>query len=178
MATYVALLRGVNVGSHNRIAMADVRAAVSVAGYGDVTTLVQSGNVVFTGTGRAAAVGAAIESALRKAMKLDVDVIVRTSRELIAVADAHPFFASHIDPRFLHVGFLKQEPAAAAVRALSGVDFGADRFVVQDAELYIHYSDGQGRPKMTPAFFERALAVPMTVRNWNIVTKLAEMARG
>jgi uncharacterized protein (DUF1697 family) len=178
MATFVALLRGVNVGSHNRIAMADVRAAVGAAGYENVTTLVQSGNVVLTGRGKSAsAVGATIEAALRNAMNLDVDVMVRTSRDLATIAAAHPFIAPRIDPKFLHVGFLKAKPAAGAVRTLGAADFGPDRFALRGTELYLHYGSGQGRSKMTAAFFERTLGIPMTMRNWNVVTKLDAMAR-
>jgi uncharacterized protein (DUF1697 family) len=177
MARFVALLRGVNVGSHNRIAMADVRAAVSAAGYTDVATLVQSGNVVLSASGSAASVGSAVEAALRKRMDLDIDVIVRTSGEMSKIATTHPFGAPRVEGKFLHVAFLKQKPAAAAARALAATDFGTDRFEVRGTELYLHYAQGQGRSKMTTAFFERALAVPMTVRNWNVVTKLAEMVR-
>jgi len=174
----VALLRGVNVGTHHRVAMADVRAAVAAAGIPAVTTYLQSGNLVFPATaGTPAALETSIHDALRDALGIDIAVVVRTARRLTAITRGNPLYDPAIDPAMLHVGFLARPPAASAVRALANADFSPDRFVIAGTEVYLHYPSGSGRSKMTGAFFEHALGVPATARNWNVVTKLAELAR-
>jgi uncharacterized protein (DUF1697 family) len=177
VAVFVALLRGINVGKHRRVAMADVRAALAEAGYSDVKTHLQSGNVVLeTRERRSEIVEQSIEKTLRTELNLAIDVIVRTARELAKITKSNPFLGRDTDPATLHVGFLKSRPTAAAARALAGADFGRDEFVLRAAELYLRYPDGYGRSKMTAAFFERTLRTPITVRNWRVVTKLAELA--
>lgn len=174
---FVALLRGINVGKHRRVAMADVRAALAEAGYADVTTHLQSGNVVLdTRERRPDAVERSIEKALRRGLDLEIDVVVRSASALAKVAAANPFLDRGADPATLHVAFLKSKPAAAGARALREADFGRDEFVLRGAELYLRYPEGLGRSKMTPAFFERTLRTPATVRNWNVVNKLVELA--
>lgn len=174
----MALLRGVNVGKSRRVAMADLRAALAEAGYGEVTTHLQSGNVVLSSGERSAdAVARALEDVLREELDLDIDVIVRTGAQLEKVLGTNPLLGRGVDTKTLHVGFLKSKPKAAAARALGSADFGRDEFALAGRELYLRYPDGQGRSKMSGAFFERALATPMTIRNWAVVTKLAQLAR-
>ena len=176
MATVVALLRGINVGGHNRVTMADVRHALDAAGHGDVTTYLQSGNVIVNARARSAsAMGAALEQTLHQTLGLDIDVIVRSESELTKIARQHPLLDPKIDPAYLHVAFLKQRPSAAAVRALSGVEFGRDEFLLRGSEIYLRYPDGSGRSKMSAAFFEKKLGTPATARNWKVVTALAEL---
>jgi uncharacterized protein (DUF1697 family) len=177
VAVLVALLRGINVGKHRRVAMADLRAVLGEAGYTDVKTHLQSGNVLLgTRERRSQVVEQSIEKTLKAELDLEIDVIVRTASELAKVSKNNPFLVSGSDPATLHVAFLKSRPTAAAARALTGADFGRDEFLLRAAELYLRFPDGYGRSKMTAAFFERALRVPITVRNWNVVTKLAELA--
>ena len=177
VAVFVALLRGVNVGKHRRVAMSDVRAVLTDAGYADVATHLQSGNVVLGARERRSkSVQRSIEEALRTGLGLEIDVVVRTAGELAKVTSNNPLLRRGVDPATLHVAFLKSRPAAAAARSLSEADFGREEFVLRGAELYLRYPDGLGRSKMTAAFFERALRTPATVRNWKVVTKLAELA--
>jgi uncharacterized protein (DUF1697 family) len=177
VTTFVGFLRGINVGRHRRVAMADVRAALAEAGYDDVTTHLQSGNlVVASGARRPEAVERSIEEALQTALGLEVDVIVRTASGLAKVLRGNPLLGRGVDPQTLHVAFLKERPAATAARALAGADFGRDEFVLRGAEIYLRYPNGLGRSKMSTAFFERALHTPATVRNWRVVTTLVELA--
>ena len=176
VAVFVALLRGINVGKHRRVAMADLRAALAEADHADVTTHLQSGNVILaTRERRPDALERSIEEALRTGLDLDIDVIVRRASDLTKVAKNNPFLGRGTDPATLHVGFLKKKPAAAAARALTGTDFGDDELVLRGTELYLRYPSGYGRSKMTGAIFERVLHTPVTVRNWKVVTKLAEL---
>jgi uncharacterized protein (DUF1697 family) len=176
VAIFVALLRGINVGKHRRVAMADLRAVLAEAGYIDVTTYLQSGNVIFATRERSPdTVARSIEETLRTGLDLDIDVIVRRASDLSKVAKSNPFLGRGADPATLHVGFLKKKPAAAAGRALTSTDFGDDELVLRGAELYLRYPGGYGRSKMTGAVFERVLRTPVTVRNWKVVTKLVEL---
>src|SRR4051812_43577890 len=177
MTAFVALLRGINVGKHRRVAMADVRAATIEAGYEDVTSYLQSGNLIFESRGHAsAAVGSALEHAFRTTLQLDIDVIVRSASQLARIVAKNPLFDAKLDPKFMHVAFLKQKPGVGVARAVKDVAFGRDEFVLQGAELYFRYPDGSGQSKMSAAYFEKKLGTPATARNWRVVTALATLA--
>jgi uncharacterized protein (DUF1697 family) len=176
VTVFVGLLRGINVGRHRRVAMTDVRAALAEAGYDDVTTHLQSGNLIVASRARPETVERSIEEALQTALDLEVDVMVRTASGLAKVARGNPLLRRGIDPRTLHVAFLKRRPTATAARALAGADFGREEFALRGAEIYLRYPNGLGRSKMTPSFFERTLHTPATVRNWGVVTTLVELA--
>jgi len=176
MGTYVALLRGVNVGGNQRVPMAALRQLCDDLGYADVVTYIQSGNVVFRSPARrAAAVERAMTVAIEKDLGLKVSVIVRTQAELATVAAGNPF--GNAEPNRLHVAFLDTKPAAARVRALEAFDAGADEVKVRGREAYLHTPKGYGNSKLSGPFIEKQLQVAATARNWNTVTKLLEMAR-
>ncbi len=173
MQAYVALLRGVNLGAHNRVAMADLRRVLAEAGFSEVATHLQSGNAIFGARQRsAAAVERVVEEVLRAQLGLDIDVMVRTPAELAAVVEGTPYPPG----KTLYVGFLKSEPAAEAAAALDSARFEPERFELRGRELYLHYPNGYGRTKMNGAYFERVLERPVTVRNWNVTSALAELA--
>jgi uncharacterized protein (DUF1697 family) len=174
---YVAFLRAVNLAGKRKVAMSALRVAVEKAGFTDVATYLQSGNVLAVSRlGSPARVGSAIEDAIRAAFALDVDVAVRSAGQLARISRAHPLAGARVDPKSLHVGFLKAKPSAAAAKGLGGLDFGRDQFILRATELYLSYPDGVGRSKMTNAAFERVLGTPVTVRNWRVTTDLAERA--
>ena len=173
----MALLRGVNLGSRNRIAMADLRALVGEVGE-DVQTYVQSGNVVFRSKAKAAALAKAIEKSIKDALGLDVTVLLRTRRRLTDVMRRNPFDTAGVDPTKLHVTFLAETPSRDRVRSLSAQRFEPDEFDVVRREVYLLCPKGYGRSKLSNMFFERQLAVAGTTRNWRTVTKLAELANG
>lgn len=177
MTVFVVLLRAINLGAKRRVPMAELRAALEEAGSRDVTTHLQSGNVVLRSRVRDAdAVGRSVEKLVRAHFKLDVDVMVRTADELATVGRTNPLRGRGVDPGTLHVCFLKSRPLAAAGRALAEADFGRDRFELRGREVYLHHPNGLARSKMSLAFFERTLGVPGTVRTWKVVTKLVELA--
>jgi uncharacterized protein (DUF1697 family) len=176
MAISVVLLRGINVGRHRRVTMADVRASLADAGYAGVETYVQSGNLLVDTRAGAARLAADVEAALRADLGLAIDVVVRTGAQLRAAIARNPFATEGLPTKALHFGFAKTKPTAAAARALAGRDFGRDRVHVVGADVYLCYPDGQGRSKMSGAAVEKVLGVPITVRNWNVTTALAERA--
>ncbi len=179
MTTFIAFLRAINLGKNRRVPMAELRATVADAGYGEVTTHLQSGNVVFSSrTRRPDAVERAVEQLLQRDFGIEVDVMVRTAGDLAKIAKTNPLVQRGGDVTKLHVAFLKSRPSAAATRALAGYDVGRDQFALRGTELYLRYPDGVARSKMSTALFERTLGTPATVRTWKVVTKLVELSSG
>lgn len=179
MARYVALLRGVNVGT-TRLAMADLRRIVTDLGHFDVTTYLQSGNVAFGSTVRdAEKLAAGIERALADELALTVPVLVRSGRELAAVAGGNPYVDREDDPKRLLVAFLRTSPTKAATAALAVPGSENVSFTVTGREVFLHYvDDGYGRSRFNNMYLEKKLGVVATTRNWKSVRALAEMAAG
>ncbi|MFC4565527.1 DUF1697 domain-containing protein [Nocardiopsis mangrovi] len=178
MTVYVGLLRGVNVGVRRKIAMADLRAVLAGLGHTRVTTLLQSGNAVFTAPDSAGgedAVAAAVEERLRAELDLDADVIVRTAAHLRRVVDGIPFDVR--DPAKCAVCFLKEPPDPDRLAAIDPDAFAPEEMVPGERELYLYFPDGLGRAKLTP-LLARRLGTPATVRNWNTTTRLLALAEG
>lgn len=171
---YAALLRAVNLGPHNRVAMSDLRALVEGLGHHDVATYVQSGNIVFTAdaSDRAALV-MAIEGAIAERLGLDVSVLLRNGRELRAVLAANPF--ARADLGRLYVTFLAAAPEPAGVAALQASPHEPDEVVAVGSEVYLHCPAGYGVSKLSNTVLEKKLARRATTRNWRTVTKLAEL---
>jgi uncharacterized protein (DUF1697 family) len=177
--TYVALLRGINVGGHQKIRMADLRTLMERLGHVSVETYLQSGNAVFRSSRKSdAALASAMEEAIAAELGLTVSVLVRTGAELARVVDGTPYGDRGADMKQLHVAFLSAAPTAAAVKKLDAAQFAPDELEVAGREVYLHYPDGLGRSKLTNAVLERRLGVAATMRNWRTVTTLAELAAG
>jgi uncharacterized protein (DUF1697 family) len=178
MATQIALLRAVNLGSHNKISMADLRALAEGLGLASPRTLLQSGNLVFESDAPAPKNEAALERAAKKTLGLDTDFFVRTAAEWRALVAGNPFpREAEDDPAHVVAIVLKEPPARAAVAALEHALKGRERVAVKGKVAYAVYPDGIGRSKLTAAVIDRSLRTPGTARNWNTVTKLAELAR-
>jgi uncharacterized protein (DUF1697 family) len=173
---YVALLRGINLGSRNRVAMADLRALLEGLGARDVRTHLVSGNVVFNVNGRAPALERSIERRLRDEVGVPARVLVRTAAEIQAVVKRNPFATRGADTTNLHVTFLDAAPPKARVKELEALDFGADRLRVIGREAYLSTPAGYGRSKLSTLNLEKRLGVAGTNRNWNTVTALAGLA--
>lgn len=167
---YVALLRGINLGGHHRVPMAALRDLVASLGHEQVTTYVQSGNVVFAADGAADEVAAELEAALSARFGFEVPVIVRTRAELTRVAARHPFEHVQPDPVKLHVFFLAGDPDPARVAALRPESFAPDELVIDGREVYVHFPNGMGRSKLS---FD--LGTPATARNWRTVRALRDL---
>jgi uncharacterized protein (DUF1697 family) len=174
----VAMLRSINVGGRNRVAMPDLRALVTGLGFGDVATYVQSGNVVFTGAGTPGAAARAVEERIAADLGLEIPVIARTADQLLDLVDSNPLADADEDPTRLHVTFLSAPPDQRKVAALAALEgrFGADRFEVVGQDVVLHCPGGYGETKLNNAYFERRLGVTATTRNWRTVCTLADMA--
>jgi uncharacterized protein (DUF1697 family) len=172
---YAALLRGVNLGGHNRVSMAGLRSAVEAVGYDDVATYVQSGNVVFsTASKPEATLARTLERTIERTFRLDVTVLVRSAAQLARIQHDTPYLARRRDPTTLHVTFLADRPSAVARRDLPDGE-GPDELRLHGREVYLWCPKGYGRTKLTNAWFERRLGVPATTRNWRTVVTLGEL---
>jgi len=167
----VCLLKGVNVGGKNKLAMAEVRVLFESLGHDDVETYIQSGNVVFRPAGPVTSDALAFQITQR--FGLTVAVILRSAAELRRVLEASPF--TDADPGTLHVGFMAAEPSAASVEQLDPDLHAPDAFAVLGRELYLFLPNGMARTRL-PGYLDRRLKVPTTIRNWRTAEKLTELA--
>jgi uncharacterized protein (DUF1697 family) len=174
---YVALLRSVNVAGHGRIAMDELRASFDALGHTDVTTYIQTGNVLFSTASRSeSALAAAIEQRLAEDLGDSPAVLLRSVADLRRVGASSPYAKAGADKARHHVTFLATVPSEAALQALQLPPSGRDELVVDGKEVYVHTPDGYADTKYTGSFLERRLGVVSTTRNWNTVTKLCELA--
>jgi uncharacterized protein (DUF1697 family) len=168
MTRLVALLRGINLGAKRRVPMADLRELLEELGYTDVRTVLQSGNVVFTGAKKDAK--QKLEKALEKRYGFTVDVILRTQEELQAVADHDPIEEAD-DPKRYFVVFLHGKPELGD---LEDTDWSPERLHANGSELYAWCPDGMQGSKLMKALGKPGLAETATYRNMSTVRKLLE----
>ena len=178
MATYISLLRGVNVGGHNLVSMEDLRNLFSRLGFDEPRTLLQSGNVVFRAKATSpASLEKLLEAETERKLGLEINYIVRTPEEWNAMIAGNPFPGeAKRDPARLVAVALKKAPVPAAVKALVEAVRGRETVRVQGNVAYITYPDGQGTSKLTNTLIESKLGTRGTARNWNTVLKLAALA--
>jgi len=179
MSAYVALLRAVNVGGRNAIAMRDLRRMLEQAGLEEARTLLQSGNVVFRATrATPAKLESLLETQTEKRLGVRTNYVVRSAAEWDAIVAGNPYAReAQDDPGRLVVYALKRPPATRAADALHEAIAGPEYFALADRHAYIVYPEGQGRSKLTAAVIDRALGVRGTARNWNTVLKLQAMVQ-
>jgi uncharacterized protein (DUF1697 family) len=177
--THVALLRGINVGGKNKLAMKELVSIFTGAGAKDVRTYIQSGNVVFTAGRKGAGELASIVTAeIEARLGLKVPVVLRTQAELDAALEANPYRRRAPNPKALHVIFLRDRPSKSAVKALDPNRSPPDEFTVLGREVFLHCPNGLGRSKLTTTWFDRSLDTVSTIRNWSTVNALVEMCKG
>lgn len=181
---FIALLRGINVGGRNKLPMADLRACLEQAGYGDVKTYIQSGNVALSAE---SCEPAQLSELIEDSFGLTIPVVVRTGDQLASVIADNPFPEAEAEPKFLMVYFCSD---AFEAEALAGFDHGRyepDRLAVSakaakakggPRDLYVSYSEGMSKSKLVNTVLDRYFGVSTTARNWSTVLKLHEMANG
>ncbi|MFI9049859.1 DUF1697 domain-containing protein [Streptomyces sp. NPDC053427] len=178
MSRQIALLRGINVGGHNRFPKAQQLELAQALGFQDVSVLLQTGNIVFaTPETPPAETARMIHDRIAADLGLTVPVVVRTRDELAAVVAANPFPQATAEPKSLHVTFLSAAPAdTSRLDALDAAAFAPDHFRLTGRELYLWCPNGIGRSKLADAVGRAPLGVTATSRNWNTVTKLLALA--
>jgi uncharacterized protein (DUF1697 family) len=174
----VIMLRGINLGPNRRVPMADLRALFSDAGYEDVRTYVQSGNIVLESTAKPAELEREAAGLISDRFGFDVPVVVRTARQLAAVVKRNPLGDVADNPKRYQVSFLSAKPPATVVKTLQAAAVQPERLVCHDREIYAWHPEGVARSKLWNALAGKGLGVTATARNWTTVETLLEMAGG
>jgi uncharacterized protein (DUF1697 family) len=156
--------------------MAQLRSALESAGFGDVATYVQSGNVVVSSGDSAAKVARAVERLIEKEFDLEIPVVVRTRAQLAQVVKRNPLARVAKNPKRYQVSFLEKKPNAALVRELEEVAAPSERVVAHGREIYAWHPEGVARSRLWAMLAGKSLGVTATARNWTTVTKLLELA--
>lgn len=174
------MLRGINLGPNRRVPMAELRALFGEAGYADVRTYVQSGNVVLESAAPAADLERSAAELISGRFGFEVPVVVRTQRELAAVVKLNPLGDVADNPKRYQVSFLTAKPDPAVVGSLHSATIGGERVVAYGREIYAWHPDGVARSKVWNALAGKGLGpgITATARNWTTVTTLLQMAGG
>ena len=176
MAVHVVLLRGINLGSRNRIGMPALREALEEAGFTEVQTYLQSGNVVVESRAKPETVRRKVEQLIAERFELEIAVVVRTRAELAAVARRNPHARVAKDPKRYQVTFLSQKLPAAKVRELEQAAAPEERVVVSGREVYAWHPNTIARSKLWSKLAWQGLGVTATSRNWTTVEALLELS--
>ena len=179
MTTWVALVRGINVGGNRRLPMRDLAMAIEVAGGSDVRTYVQSGNAVFDAPAdrSAASLAAAIRDGIEAAHGFAPHVLVRDAAYLRRIVERNPYPDTVGEPKTLYVYFLDASPTAPDLDRLASLRAGDESSSLDADAWYLHVPGGLGRSNLA-AKAERLLGVPATARNWTTVAALLALADG
>jgi uncharacterized protein (DUF1697 family) len=177
MPTWVCLLRAVNLGNHNKVGMAALRTALGDAGFREVRTYVQSGNVVLDSSARSpGTVARQVRAVLVESFAVDTPVLVRTPAQLRAIAEWDPFAEqSAVRPTSVHVLHLDADPDTDALETLLGADWGDDRVAARGREFVIAYGETMHDSRLQHAALLKRLAVTGTARNWRTLLALVEL---
>jgi uncharacterized protein (DUF1697 family) len=170
------MLRGVNVGGRNRVAMPALRELLEDAGFKDVATYLQSGNAVLSSTLAPDRLARKCEAQLKKQLGLEIAVVVRTRDELAAIVKRDPLRDVAAKPKLYQVSFCSAEPDEESVRKVGERAVGGERLELHGREIYAWFPDGVGRSRLAAQLSRQALGVTVTARNWTTVVNLLELA--
>ena len=171
---YVAFLRGINLGSTNKISMPELRALATDLGYTDVATYINSGNLIFSSGKKAAELEREISAAIKEQFGTRTDVAVRTPAQLRNILAENPYPEGN--PSQVTVAFLTKAAPAEAKDKVAAIATAAEPFTFAGSEVYVHYSNGMGRSKLAEKF-SSVIEFSATVRNINTVAKVLELAQ-
>ena len=173
-----AFVKGINVGGNQKVEMATFRGLLEDLGLSEVRTLLQSGNAVFgCKASQRASLAPRIEDVIESRFGFRPSVVLRSAEEIDRAMADDPFAATATDPSRHLVGFLRDAPAAGAARAAQEQSVGDDLVRVAGSHLYIWCPSGISRSPLFRVSLDRVLGTPVTMRNWNTVTKVAELLR-
>jgi len=179
MKTYISILRGINVGGARKILMSELKALYEGLGFSDVTTYIQSGNVIFQAKDKMSDEQAAvmIKRAIFHKYAFDVPILVRTADEMQTTQRINPFLANKsLNIEKLHVTFLAEFPKEEYLASIKRFDYSPDQFVITGKDVFLHCPNGYGTTKLSNNFIENKLKVSATTRNWKTVNTLVEIA--
>ncbi|WP_298223075.1 DUF1697 domain-containing protein [Flavobacterium sp.] len=178
MATYIALLRGINVSGHKIIKMETLRQVLSELDFENITTYIQSGNIIFdSAISDVAILEEMIAQKIEEHFGFLVPVRVTTLEELKTIVSENPFVAENLlDPTQPYVAFLSDIPLADNFNQLQAIDFANDRFINKNRALYLWYADSAANTKLNNVVIEKKLRLQATSRNWKTILKLIALA--
>lgn len=175
---YIALLRGINVGGHNKLPMRELRSLCQEMGWQDVQSYIQSGNLVFRSVSPRPRLEHALEQAVEDQFGYSICVLVRSASDWSKHLKDNPFpHASEREPNRVMLLLSKKPVSKDAMRELTPYASNGERLRRVENALWIHYKNGAGKSKLTPSVLERRVGSPVTARNWRTVIKLEDLAR-
>ena len=170
---YLVMPRGINVGTRNRVPMAELRSKLADDGYAGVATVLQSGNVVVsTESDRPDEVAGAMQRLLSDEFDVDVPCVVRTANQVLGVLERNPLQEIVSDPSRYLVNFLSKEPDPEVVGALLEEDHSPEAIAIEGSEAYVWTPDGVKAMTLSYAYLEKRFGVVATARNWNTLEKI------
>jgi uncharacterized protein (DUF1697 family) len=175
MQTLIAFLRGINMTGHNSVKMIDLSDLFAGLGFTDAETYIQSGNVIFSSTGKEPVqeISLRIEKAILERFNYIIPVLIRTVQELKDIVYSDPFVnEENFDPAKLAVIFLQEKCKISQIQKVKDIDYPPDKFKISGREIFIHCPNGFGRTKLYTNFFEKKMGVTGTARNWKTVTAI------
>lgn len=179
MDQWVCLLRAVNLGARNRVSMPALRKALGVAGFDNVRTYLQSGNVVLDSPLPQAQVAAGVGAVIAQEFGLDTPVLLRTPQQIRDILDWCPFpDEATTQPTMVHVVHLDEPPRPERVAAVLGEDWSPEALVIDGTEACIRYTTGMRESRLQHATLLRRLGVGGTARNWRTLQAVAGMLAG
>lgn len=176
--TFIALLRGINVGGRNKISMPELRSMCAGLGWEDIQSYIQSGNLVFKAGTTPASLETELEREIERRFGLLIPVIVRAAADWQAYVKGNPYpDASQSEPNLVILALSKAPPEQDAVKGLRDSAHNGERIVQVGDALWIHYAGGVGRSKLSTALLDRVVGSYVTTRNWRTVLKIDELIR-
>jgi uncharacterized protein (DUF1697 family) len=176
VAQHIILLRGINVGSRNRIAMPALRHALEDAGFRDVRSYLQSGNVVVGSSAQPEAVARKVQALIQRELGLEISLVTRTRADIARVIALDPLHKVATDPKRYQVSFLDAKPPSELVRRLEDAAAPGERVVVDGREIYAWHPETIARSRLWTLLAGKDLGATATARNWTTVRKLLELA--
>ena len=173
----IGILRGINVGGKRKILMADLKSLCVKNGLTNVTTYIQSGNLIFSSDKPNSELENDLENAISEKYGFEVPVIVRTGDELENSIINNPFFDKGTDIKQLHLTFLKEKPNQENIEKTLSFNYDPDKFIIEDKNAFIFCAGKYHESNLSNNFFEKQLKVGATTRNWKTVLKLSELSK-
>jgi uncharacterized protein (DUF1697 family) len=179
MTTFISILRGINISGQKLIKMDALRNLYENLGFQNVTTYVQSGNVIFTSNNiDVNKLEQEISRQIEKDFEFDVPVIVLTIDKMKQITDNNPFLKdSNKDQTFFHVTFLSSKPNLYLYKQIDDKKQNGEELFISDTAVYLYCPNGYGRTKLTNNFLEAKLKVRATTRNWKTTNELLKIAQ-
>jgi uncharacterized protein (DUF1697 family) len=177
LTQHILLLRGINLGSRNRISMPDLREALSNAGFDDVRTYLQSGNVVLSSATKTEHVSRMCERLIEQRFHLEVPVVVRTRAQLAKIVERNPLQDVVTDPKRYQVTFLDTRPTRDVIRRVEEAAAPDERVVAIGREIYAWHPHTIARSRLSTLLAGKELGITATARNWTTVTSLLSLTQ-